>query len=85
MNKKQIASIERIMDELYKRSEKLEEREMKARETGNNERLERALARQREVIAQYDIAWRLIEAMGYYPECNCDGTYPTYKLRKRGI
>lgn len=84
MNKKQIAEIERIMDELYKRSEKLEEREMKARETGNAERLERALARQREVIAQYDIAWKLIDVMGYYPECNCGGAYPTYKLRKIG-
>lgn len=84
MNKKQVERIEMIMDELYKRSEKLEEREEKARESGNMERLERALARQREVMAQYDIAWRLIEVMGYYPECNCDGTYPTYKLKKRG-
>lgn len=84
MNKKQIAAIEMIMDELYKRSEKLEEREMKARETENTERLERALARQREVIAQYDIAWKIIEALGYYPECNDNGKYPTYNLKKRG-
>lgn len=85
MNKKQIAKVELIMDELYKRSEKLEEREMKARETGNTERLERALARQREVIAQYDIAWKIIDALGYYPEYNDNGKYPTYNLKKRSV
>lgn len=82
MTKRQQKQILYLMDDLLARANRLEERQDKARENNDTCRLESLDKREQYILGQYDMAYRILDSLGYSVRHNEDGSREYYTLER---